>query len=160
MRATKIAGAVCVVSGASQGIGCHIAQQLADLGAKKVVLVARTKSKLDEIVALINAKHPGVAECFAVDCSKYEQVEEMANIVIQRHGAPTILVNSAGAGAWRYLWEMSASDIEGCLNGLLDGLYHAISDVSSSSFSCCSVPGKGFHCSCFSRLHPSPPSRP
>merc|ERR1712137_177112 len=102
--------------GASQGIGASLAELLAANGAKKVILIARTKSKLDEVAALINAKYPGVAESFPTDCSEYSAAEKTAQSVLDTFGAPSILVNCAGAGAWRFLWEMDAEDIAGCMN--------------------------------------------
>jgi meso-butanediol dehydrogenase / (S,S)-butanediol dehydrogenase / diacetyl reductase len=48
---------VAIVTGASSGIGYASAVRLAEEGAK-VVMVARTKAKLDEAVAKIQVKIP------------------------------------------------------------------------------------------------------
>ena len=117
MRAVSIRGSICVVSGASQGIGASIAEQLAAKGADKVILVSRTKSKLDAIAEKINDKYPDTAIVYPVDCSDYSSVEKMAQDVVSKHGIPRILVNCAGAGNWRYLWEMNGDDVVGCMNG-------------------------------------------
>lgn len=117
-RAVGIKGSVCVISGASQGIGACVAERLSAAGAKKVVLVARTESKLNAVREKINKKYPDVAVSFPIDCSDYSQVENMAQQVKEQFGVPQILVNCAGAGAWRYLWEMEAKEIVGCMNGM------------------------------------------
>ena len=103
--------------GASQGIGAALAEELVNNGAKKVILIARTQKKLEEIADQINAKNPGKVEIFPTDCANYEQVEQMAKTVVQKFGVPDIIVNSAGAGRWQYLFEMSAKDVVGCLDG-------------------------------------------
>ena len=112
---------MCVVSGASQGIGANLAIHLASEGAKKIVLVARTRSKLEAVAQQINDKYPDTAVVFPVDCSDYNQVDKMAQSVVSEYGTPQILVNCAGAGSWKYLWEMSPEDIVGCMNGMLVG---------------------------------------
>jgi len=115
-RAVSIKDAVCVVSGASQGIGASVSQLLAANGARKVIIVARTKSKLDTLAEKINSQYPNTTVPFPVDCSDYSQVENLAQTIKQEYGTPSILINCAGAGNWRYLWEMEADDIVGCMN--------------------------------------------
>ena len=72
---------------------------------------------MEEIAGKINAKKPGTVEIFPTDCSDYDQVEKMAKTVVSKFGVPDIIVNSAGAGRWQYLFEMSAKDVVGCLDG-------------------------------------------
>jgi hypothetical protein len=53
-RSEQLAGKVAIVTGAGQGIGEAIALGYAAAGAK-VVITGRTKSKLDDVVAKIEA---------------------------------------------------------------------------------------------------------
>jgi hypothetical protein len=47
-----------------------------------------------------------------------KQVESVAKQIIDKFGVPEIIINSAGAGRWRYLWEMPVEEIRECVNGI------------------------------------------
>jgi len=85
---------VVVVTGASSGIGRATAQLVARHGAK-VVLVSRTKEKLDALKEEIDAAG-GRASVFPTDLSDLEQCESMIKSVLAEHGRVDILVNNAG----------------------------------------------------------------
>lgn len=101
----QIAGSLCVVSGASSGIGKATATELARRGAK-VVLVARNAERLGQIASEI-ANAGGRAWAFPADLSKPQEVEALGQAVLEAHGVPQILIHSAGAGAWRFVEETS-----------------------------------------------------
>jgi hypothetical protein len=76
-RATaRLAGKVVVVTGASSGIGNALAKKLAIAGAK-VVLVARTRERLEETRASISAMG-GDATSFPCDLTDMEAIDECA----------------------------------------------------------------------------------
>ena len=85
---------VVVVTGASSGIGRATAQLVARHGAK-VVLVSRTKEKLDALKDEIDAAG-GRAFVYPTDLSDLEQCESMIKSVLAEHGRVDILVNNAG----------------------------------------------------------------
>jgi NAD(P)-dependent dehydrogenase (short-subunit alcohol dehydrogenase family) len=85
---------VVVVTGASSGIGRATAQLVARHGAT-VVLVSRTKEKLDVLKAEIEAAG-GRASVYPTDLSDLEQCDAMINRVLADHGRVDILVNNAG----------------------------------------------------------------
>jgi 3-oxoacyl-[acyl-carrier protein] reductase len=87
-------GRRAVVTGASKGMGLAIAEELALLGAK-VVLVARNTDSLNTAVDNIKAKG-GEAFAVAGDVSKEEFAVELANKVNELLGGIDILVNNAG----------------------------------------------------------------
>ena len=85
---------ICVVTGASGGIGAAVVRELLLAGAR---------------VALLDRDGPGVAELarkldpygertLAIDCdvTSAEQVQGAVTAVVQRFGAPGVLVNNAG----------------------------------------------------------------
>ena len=62
----KLKGKTAVVTGASSGIGVAIAKQLANEGAD-VVLAARRKDKLEQVVKEINSLGKGKALAVSTD---------------------------------------------------------------------------------------------
>ena len=86
----KLKDKVCIVTGASSGMGRAIASLFAAEGAA-VIAAARRKNRLDEL-AEENAKiHPLV-----VDMMEREQVVSMVKDTIEKYGRLDVLVNNAG----------------------------------------------------------------
>ena len=94
---------IAVVTGASSGIGAATARALGAAGWR-VVLVARGRSQL-EVVQQSIAAGGGTATIATLDAADGEQVLEAADRVRRELGAPSLLVNSAGVGAWKFLEE-------------------------------------------------------
>jgi len=85
---------VVVVTGASSGIGRATASLVARHGAS-VVLVSRTKEKLDELKDEIESSG-GRASVRPTDLSDPDACERMIRDVLAEHGRVDILVNNAG----------------------------------------------------------------
>ena len=98
-----IVGKVVVVTGASSGIGEAIARGAAEVGAR-VALVARRADALERVCAAIRASG-GEAEPFAADLTDTGAVSQVAESIRSTLGAPAVLINNAGAGAWKYVDE-------------------------------------------------------
>lgn len=97
---------IALVTGAGSGIGRAAAVQLAKEGAK-VILVGRTKSKLEETARFINrnAKIPQT-EIFPADVTDREDVAELADFVSLHYGDLHVLVNNAGGSRSSKILEM------------------------------------------------------
>jgi NADP-dependent 3-hydroxy acid dehydrogenase YdfG len=100
---------IAVVTGASSGIGAATARLLAREGWR-VVLVARRAERLEELAAAI-AEAGGEARAEALDAADGPAVMAMADRIRIAWGAPSLLVNSAGAGRWRFLEETPVEEI-------------------------------------------------
>ncbi len=87
-----IKGKVAIVTGASMGIGLVTAKLLSQKGAK-LVLVARSKDKLDKL-----AKELPDTIAIAADVSKVDDVKRMVKLAYEHFGQVDILVNNAGVG--------------------------------------------------------------
>ena len=87
-------GKAIMITGASSGIGERAAIKIGEAGGK-VLLVARTKEKLDEVADEVQDKG-GTAFVHPCDLSNPDDVERMAREVLDRHGHVDILVNNAG----------------------------------------------------------------
>ena len=85
---------VALITGASSGIGLTVAHQLAAAGAH-VLLVARTKEKLDEVKAEIE-QAGGKASVFPCDLNSMESIDECAQQILAEVGHIDILINNAG----------------------------------------------------------------
>jgi NADP-dependent 3-hydroxy acid dehydrogenase YdfG len=99
---------IAVVSGASSGIGAATARALGAAGWQ-VALVARGRSQLEVVQQSIVAGG-GHAMIAALDASDGQQVLEGAARIHDELGPPSLLVNSAGIGAWRFLEETPPAD--------------------------------------------------
>ncbi len=87
-------GKVAVVTGAGSGIGEATAELFASEGAN-VVLLARTKSSLDKVVARIE-ESGGSASSYSLDVSITADVEKVFSTIENDHGPIDILINAAG----------------------------------------------------------------
>jgi NAD(P)-dependent dehydrogenase (short-subunit alcohol dehydrogenase family) len=99
----KLAGKVVVVTGASSGIGLESARKFAANEAK-VILVARTLSKLEEQVDIIR-KQGGDAYAYSADLSDFEDIDRVAAKILDDFGQVDILVNNAGRSIRRAVME-------------------------------------------------------
>lgn len=101
---------VALVTGAGSGIGKAAAIRLASEGAR-VILVGRTKIKLEETADMINSKSKiPMAEIFTADVTEAEDVYELAEYVRQHFGDLHVLVNNAGASTHTKLLNLSEKE--------------------------------------------------
>jgi short-subunit dehydrogenase len=85
---------VIVVTGASSGIGREVAKKIGEAGGM-VVLVARTREKLEELRDEVE-ESGGTAHVHPADLSDMEDIDRVADEIIDQHGRVDILVNNAG----------------------------------------------------------------
>jgi NAD(P)-dependent dehydrogenase (short-subunit alcohol dehydrogenase family) len=92
-------GKVCLVTGATSGIGLVTARELARQGAR-VILVGRNREKTDAALQQIRAAtgNPEV-EALLADLSSQQQVRDLARQFAERSPRLDVLVNNAG-GLW------------------------------------------------------------
>lgn len=96
-----VEGKVCVVTGATSGIGLATAEKLAEAGAI-LVIGARTKETLDEVAAQLEAKG-GNIHAYQCDFSDMEDCDRFVKTVLDNHGHVDVLVNNAGRSIRRSL---------------------------------------------------------
>ncbi|XJZ28962.1 SDR family NAD(P)-dependent oxidoreductase [Bacillota bacterium Lsc_1132] len=101
---------IALVTGAGSGIGRATAIQLAKEGAK-VILVGRTKAKLEETARIINsAARIPLAEIFPADVTDAEDVAELAEYVDQHYSDLHVLINNAGGSRHSRIMDISEED--------------------------------------------------
>jgi NAD(P)-dependent dehydrogenase (short-subunit alcohol dehydrogenase family) len=92
-------GQVCLVTGATSGIGMVTAGELVRRGAH-VVLVGRSRSRCEAALEQIRAQSGGgEAEALLADLSSQQQVREVVRQFREQHARLHVLVNNAG-GTW------------------------------------------------------------
>ena len=100
----EIRGARIVVTGASRGMGAGLAQSLAAVGAR-VVLVARSRDAIEKLAADLGG------EAYAADLAHGDRIERLVR-EIEAVGPIDVLVNNAGVDLTGALHELAADDIE------------------------------------------------
>jgi short-subunit dehydrogenase len=87
-------GKVVLITGASSGIGRATALKIGEAGGT-MLLVARTKEKLDELAGEIEDLG-GTAYSHPANLTDMDDIDRMADEVLAQHGAVDILINNAG----------------------------------------------------------------
>ncbi len=106
----RFADCVAVITGAGSGIGKAAAARIANEGGK-VILVGRTRSKLEEAAREINRhlKIPA-AEVFPADVTDEDDLIELADYIEVQYGDFHILINNAGVSSKGRILELDAKD--------------------------------------------------
>ena len=99
----KVNGKTIIVTGASSGIGLTVSKYLAQAGAH-VLLLARTKEKLDEVKAEIEAEG-GKASVFPCDLNDMESIDAVSKEILASVHHIDILINNAGRSIRRAVHE-------------------------------------------------------
>lgn len=88
-------GKVCVVTGASRGIGKAIALRLGSEGGKVVVNYASSADAAEEVAAAIKSSG-GDAMTFKCNTGNMDEIAAMFKATIDEWGTVDVLVNNAG----------------------------------------------------------------
>ena len=115
---------VVIITGASSGIGEATALKMAKEGAK-VVLTARSKTKLKELAKKIKADN-GTALAVTADVTKSKDFKKVVEKAKKEFGSVHILVNNAGLMPLSYIEKLKTDEwntmvdvnIKGVLNGV------------------------------------------
>lgn len=94
-----------LVTGASSGIGRELALQFA-LHGMDLVLVARSREKLEQLADELRTKHQVAAEVICADLSKEAEVRGLFEETERRGLQIDILVNNAGFGDMAHFWDV------------------------------------------------------
>jgi NADP-dependent 3-hydroxy acid dehydrogenase YdfG len=106
----KLAGTVCVITGASAGIGRACALALAGEGAS-LVLTARRKSRLDELIEQIQSA--GSRAVAVIGDAREEETARRTIATAREHfGTLNILINNTGVGNYKQLVDTSAEEYD------------------------------------------------
>ncbi len=116
-----LGGKVALVTGASAGIGAHLAETLALAGAE-VVLTARRRDKLEGVRAAIEARG-GTAHVAEMDVTDSAAVAAVFDALGERHGRLDILLNNSGVAVTARAAAMAEADWDRVLDTNLKGAF-------------------------------------
>ncbi len=94
MTQFRLDGKVALITGASRGIGEHIARGFVKAGAR-VVLSSRKQADLDKVSQSINGDG-GETYAIAAHAGKIDDIKALVRKAIEHYGTIDILVNNAG----------------------------------------------------------------
>ncbi|KAF5561450.1 sterigmatocystin biosynthesis monooxygenase stcW [Fusarium phyllophilum] len=115
---------VAVITGAGGGLGSGLARRIASFGM--TVIVADIDFKRAEEVASGIKASGGKGEARAVDVSRSEELDALAEYVHTHHGDVRLLINNAAIETLGPLWELSSSRWETTLNVNIHGPIHGV----------------------------------
>lgn len=123
--ARKLDGMVCLITGASSGIGEELARQLATKGAK-LALVARRREKLEKLATEL----PGEHLVYAADVGDSEACRGMVEATFEQFGRLDTLVANAGYGISKASWKHTPDETRKLFAvnvfGTLDAIHYAV----------------------------------
>jgi len=110
-----------IVTGASSGLGAHIARHLVAEGAQ-VLAAARRVERLNDLAGSA-AAGPGRLVTLQADVTRAEDAERMASAAVEAFGRLDALVNNAGMEVQGPLTQLSEADFERMLRTNVIGPY-------------------------------------
>ena len=117
-----LSGEVLIITGATSGIGRQLAYASVDAGAK-VVLNARTKEKLAELVKELGDDN---ATYLSGDCADPEIAREIAATALKKFGKIDAVIPNAGIGMYGSILDYSDEQITSMLRTNIDATIHII----------------------------------
>ena len=125
---TLTPGQTAVITGAGSGFGLELARFAAKQGLN-LVLTDVQQDALDAAVAELSATGEQTGTQVAAllgDVSRAEDVQALADLCMERFGAPHIVINNAGVAHGGLIWEHTQRDWEWVLGVNLFGVVHGL----------------------------------
>jgi NAD(P)-dependent dehydrogenase (short-subunit alcohol dehydrogenase family) len=108
---------LCVITGATSGVGYHAARRLAQGGAN-LVLVCRNLRKATQVQAELQQSYGNQVEVIGADFSHLDEVREAASVLLASHSHIDVLINNAGLHNTRRTQTEDGFETVFCVNHL------------------------------------------
>ncbi|PIH55425.1 oxidoreductase [Paenibacillus sp. LK1] len=121
MTSSTLKGRVALVSGGSAGIGYGAAKRLSEAGAF-VYIISRRQEQIEQAAARLGTSVRGIA----VDVTKKEDLERLAETIRKEHGSLDIIFANAGGGKAIGFEDLTEGDIDHLLGANIKGVIFTI----------------------------------
>jgi NAD(P)-dependent dehydrogenase (short-subunit alcohol dehydrogenase family) len=119
---SRLDGKVCVLTGATSGVGYQAAHRLARGGAQ-LVLVCRNGQKAGQVQDELQRLYSSRVDLILADFSQLDQVRDAADAILSRFVRIDILINNAGVHNTRRLLTEDGIETVFCVNHLASFLF-------------------------------------
>lgn len=113
----RLDGKLCVITGATSGVGYHAAKRLAQAGAD-LVLVCRNEQKANQVKKEILDQYQVKVSNIIADFADLEQVRSAATTILERFERIDVLINNAGVHMLRRTLTKEGHELVFCVNHL------------------------------------------
>ncbi len=113
----RMDGRVCIITGATSGVGYHAAKQLAQGGAH-LVLVCRNIEKAAKVQEELKCEYGTEIDIMQADFSRLDVVRKVAEALLDHYPHIDVLINNAGVHTTRRTLTESGLETVFCVNHL------------------------------------------
>jgi len=113
----RLDGQVCVLTGATSGVGYHAAKRLARGGAK-LVLLCRNSEKAARVKKSLEQEYQTSVRLLQVDLSRLDEVRRAAATILDEYPRIDLLINNAGLHNNRRILNPIGIETVFCVNHL------------------------------------------
>ncbi len=117
----KLKNKTVIVTGSGRGIGSHIAKRLGKEGAN-VIVTGRSEKDIANVCKEINDEG-GKGISVRGDVTREADVKDVINKAIDEFGEVDILINNAGAGLRKFLWETDEEEFNEVMDINVKGVF-------------------------------------
>jgi NAD(P)-dependent dehydrogenase (short-subunit alcohol dehydrogenase family) len=121
LQSKTLEGRVALVTGGSAGIGFGAAKRLSEAGAF-VYIVSRRQEQIEQAAARLGTSVRGIA----VDVTKKDHLERLAETIQKEHGGLDIIFANAGGGKPIAFEELTGEDIDHLLGVNIKGVIFTV----------------------------------
>ena len=118
----RLDGRVCIITGATSGVGYHAAKRLAQGGAH-LVLVCRNSEKAAQVQEELKHEYRTEIDILQADFSRLEDVRKAAETLLDHYPRIDVLINNAGVHTTRRTVTESGLETVFCVNHLASFLF-------------------------------------
>ena len=115
-------GKVCVITGATSGVGYHAARHLAQGGAY-LVLVCRNMEKAIKVQEELGNEYKAKVDVIQADFSRLDDVRKAASVILENNPRLDVLINNAGLHNTTRKLNDSGMEVVFCVNHLASFLF-------------------------------------
>lgn len=110
-------GKICVVSGATSGVGYEAVKKLA-AGKADIVMLVRNEKKAKAVKKELEKKYSIFVDYFIADFSDLKQVEKAVRAILDKYPRVDVLINSAGIHSTKKILNKDGYEMVFCVNHL------------------------------------------